>query len=258
LSLESGAPAAGALALLPEAQFSIRGTLAASLGVFGRNLLPFLIIAGAVSLPYFAVQTWVDYRAIQAGLEADAFQGSAELLMLGIQTVTFGVLQAVLTYGTILDLRGARPGIGDSFRGGFAQIGAVMGGAVLYGIMLGFATVLFVIPGILVYLRYWVFIPVLVIEKRSTSESFGRSVTLTAGRRWAILGLATIVFVIEMAIVIGAVMLLPIDSLAANIFVTLLVVLFSTFSSVVAAVGYYHLRAEKEGVIIEDIARVFD
>ncbi|GAB2177083.1 hypothetical protein [Dongia sp. agr-C8] len=250
MSLESTAAA-----LPPEAQFSIRGTLSTSLAVFGRNLLPFLTVAAVVSLPYFLIQTWFDQRAIQAG---DSGLGGEGLLALGLQTMTFGLLQAVLTYGTIQDLRGQPAGIGDCFRGGFAQTGEVLGGALIYGLMLGVATMLFIIPGILVYLRYWVFIPAMVIEKRKTGASFARSVALTAGRRWAILGLAAIVFVSQLAIVIAVILLLPIDSLLANIAVTLLVVLFSTFSSVVAAVGYYHLRAEKEGVLIDDIARVFD
>lgn len=32
----------------------------------------------------------------------------------------------------------------------------------------------------------------------------------------------------------------------------------TAFSSVLVAVGYYYLRAEKEGINADDIARVFD
>jgi hypothetical protein len=33
---------------------------------------------------------------------------------------------------------------------------------------------------------------------------------------------------------------------------------FTAFAGVMVAVGYYYLRAEKEGIIIDDIAKVFD
>ena len=33
---------------------------------------------------------------------------------------------------------------------------------------------------------------------------------------------------------------------------------FTMVTAALAAVGYYYLRAEKEGVVIDDIARVFD
>jgi len=241
-----------------EVQFSIRGTLSTSLAVFGRNLPPFLIISAVVSLPYFALQTWLDYLEAQGEIDPDSAFGSSGLVMIGVQTITFGVLQAVLTYGTIQDLRGQRGGIGDSFRGGFAHLGEVLSGALIYGLLLGLATMLLIIPGVVLYLRWWVFMPAMVIEKLKTGASFDRSAKLTAGRRWAILGLATVVFATQLLLVIAGVLLLPIDSFLAAILVTLIVVLFSTFSSVVAAVGYYHLRAEKEGVIIDDIAKVFD
>lgn len=234
------------------AAFSIRGTLSTSLAVFGRNFVAFLIIAVVVSLPYIVLQTWVDYAA-EAGNAA-----ALSLMMLGIQTVTFGILQAVLTYGTIQDLRGQRAGIADSFRGGFAQSPEVLSGALIYGLLLGLATLLLVIPGLLLYLRWWVFMPAMVVEKLKTGASFDRSVQLTAGRRWAILGLGAIVFAVMFLLLILAIVLLPPDSRGVDIAATLIAVVFNTFSSVVAAVGYYHLRVEKEGVIIDDIAKVFD
>ena len=234
------------------AAFSIRATLSTSLAVFGRNLVPFLIIAVVVSLPYFIVQTWADYAL------AEGATAVPSLIVLGIQTITFGLLQAVLTYGTIQDLRGAPAGIAGSFKGGFAQIHEVLGAALIYGLALGFATMLLIVPGILLYLRWWVFMPAMVIEKKKTGASFDRSAQLTAGRRWAILGLAAIVFGGMFLLLMVAIVALPPDSRVGDILATLVAVLFNTFSSVVAAVGYYHLRVEKEGVIIDDIAKVFD
>jgi hypothetical protein len=237
--------------------FSPGRTLSVSLAVFGRNFVPFLAIALVISLPYLAIQTWFDYEAAQGWPTAGASFGvGSGFVMFGVQTIIFGLIQAVLTYGTIQDLRGQRAGILDCFRGGFARAGEIVSGALMYGVLLALATLLLVIPGIVLYLHWWVFMPVMVVERLKSSESFERSKTLTKGRRWAILGLAAIVFLVQVALAVGLV--LTIQGLVADVMLSLLVVVFTTFSSVVAAVGYYHLRLEKEGVIIDDIAMVFD
>jgi hypothetical protein len=235
--------------------FSPGRTLNASLAIFLRNLLPFLTVTIVISLPYIAVQTWADIAAARA-TEPETGLSPVAIGIFMVQSVTFGFVQAALTYGTVQDLRGQRAGIVDNLRGGLARSGHIATGALQYGLLLGLATLLLIVPGILLYLRWWVFMPAMVIEDLTPSASFERSKELTQGRRWAIFGLSALILVIEIAVMFGLVMLL--EGLGGSIIITVLGVLFTTFSSVVAAVGYYHLRVEKEGVIIDDIAKVFD
>ena len=47
-------------------------------------------------------------------------------------------------------------------------------------------------------------------------------------------------------------------TVAAEILNLVVTLGFTAFASVLSAVGYYYLRAEKEGIVIDDIARVFD
>jgi hypothetical protein len=49
-----------------------------------------------------------------------------------------------------------------------------------------------------------------------------------------------------------------IGAMAQQILNSLIMLFFSAFACVLAAVGYYYLRAEKEGIIIDDLAKVFD
>jgi hypothetical protein len=82
---------------------------------------------------------------------------------------------------------------------------------------------------------------------------------LTKGRRWSILGLVLILFVANLIvsaltralIVNGA----PLGGAVLNVLAALF---FMALSAVLAAVGYYYLRAEKEGVAIDDVVKVFD
>ena len=98
-----------------------------------------------------------------------------------------------------------------------------------------------------------------VVEKTGVLECFGRSRALTAGNRWRILLLLIVVglgqgvinFILQMIGQIGGVWLAVILTLAVSLF-------FIAFNAVLTAVGYYTLRSAKEGIIIDDIARVFD
>ena len=248
-----------ALALQP-GSFSPGRTLSTSLGVLGRNFVPFLIITLIISLPYIAIQTWLDILSAQAAATPRGEPGSltsANYAMVWVQIITFALVQAALTYGTVQDLHGRRASIGDCFGKGLGRSGSIVGGAVKYGFLLGLATLLLIIPGLLLYLRWWVFIPAMVVEDLGSSAAFARSKALTSGRRWAIFGLVALIFVVEMAAIFGSAIVVN-DGVTMSIVVTLIAVLFTTVSSVVAAVGYYHLRVEKEGVLIEDIAAVFD
>jgi len=98
-----------------------------------------------------------------------------------------------------------------------------------------------------------------VIEGTGIGQGFGRSRELTRGHRWGILGLLVLVVVAQwiVAFVLGLVgaLLGPVGAGIINVAVTLF---FAAFSSVMVAVGYYYLRAEKEGIVIDDLARVFD
>ena len=243
-----------ALRLTP---FSPGRTLSVSLSVFARNFLPFLIITLVINLPYIAVQTWLDAAIADAAASGESTRmAGANIAIFFVQTVTFGLVQAALTYGTVQELRGQRASLGDCFRLGLANAGNIVGGALRYGLLLGLATLLLIVPGIILYLRWWVFMPAMVVEKLPPSESFERSKMLTAGRRWALLGLSAAVFVVEIGVFIGVAMV--IEGIVLDIVFTLLGILVTAFSSVIAAVGYYHLRVEKEGAMIDDIAKVFD
>ena len=125
---------------------------------------------------------------------------------------------------------------------------------------IGLATVLFVIPGILVWLAYLLFVPVIVVEKRGIIDSFNRSAFLTKGRRWAVLG-AWLVFGV-VALLVFALLIVVGGLVSLGIVLPLLAyvwqALFTAFSAVMTAVSYYYLRVDKEGVAIDEIAAVFD
>jgi hypothetical protein len=112
---------------------------------------------------------------------------------------------------------------------------------------------------------FWVFVPAIVVENSGIIACFGRSSALTKGRRWSIFGMFALIFVV----LFGAELILmsqvrPEDIMAVarsgwTIWVmSAISVIITAYAAVMTSVGYYYLRAEKEGVVIEDIVKVFD
>jgi MFS family permease len=249
---------------LGSTRFEIGRVISTSLAVFGRNLVPFVILALVIGIPYILVSFWgaispEDIEAIQAsGQLPPGFWGMIIVAVL-IFMLTNALTQSAIVFGTFQDLRGQRASIGECLARGLASMPRVVVAAILasIGIMIG-AFLLFV-PGVILMLMWWVFVPVLVVEGAGIMPSFGRSRELTRGHRWAILGLLFVVGIAQwlVSLVIGLVAGL-LGAFVAELVNLIVMLFFSAFASVMTAVGYFYLRVEKEGIVIDDIARVFD
>jgi hypothetical protein len=248
-------------------RFAIGRALALSFGVLGRNLGPM----AAISLAVTAVQSGVDYM-LSGGTGGDRSNSFTNL-------ISYALITAPVTYATFQDLRGTPGSMGSIFSKSFGIIWRVAGatiGVVLIAIVpalivvvagatVGLSLVLLAaLAGIFVlsiFVVWFVLVPVLVVEDIRFFAGFGRALDLTRGRRWSILGLLLVYGV--MIVAIGAVMLGLVAMFQDSVIVSLVLLIpFSAFYSVIGAilpaVVYYLLRAEKEGVGIDQIAMVFD
>jgi hypothetical protein len=105
----------------------------------------------------------------------------------------------------------------------------------------------------------WVFVPALVIDRAGPIACFKRSLALTKGRRWPVLA---IILILSVANVLASVLTQSLMASAAPMGGAVLNVLaalfFMVLAAVLSAVGYVHLRAEKEGRAIDAVVRTFD
>jgi hypothetical protein len=246
-------------------QFSIGNVLGTSFSVLLRNLASFFIIAIIISIPsilvgrFYAIDPAVSQEYIRQGQLPPGFWSSIGITML-VGILTSSLMSATLVYGTFQDLRGQRASIGDSISRGFSALVPVIIAAIVYAIILTIGFALFFVPGVILLVMLWVYVPAIVIEKKGVGGSLSRSRELTKGRRWAILGLF-IVVVICFAIanwIDGFIFGLIFGPAGAFWATELAQIVFGMFSAVMAAVGYYYLRSDKEGIAIGDIAKVFD
>jgi hypothetical protein len=242
------------LALGTGQPFGIGRVLGISFDVFRRNVGVFLGATFTISAAYIALQTWVDYQATHGSAE-HSFQGGIGI----VQTITFTLVQAALTYGVLQDLRGGRPTVGECFSKGLKLSSRLIWAGVLFSLIILVALVALIVPGLVLFTMWWVYVPVIVVEGETITGSFARSRALTVGHRWGILGLSLLVFVLLVVATVGVAALMSVfaGEFVAEVCATLGAVFGTACSGVVTAVGYYMLRVEKEGVDIEAIAQVF-
>jgi hypothetical protein len=252
-------------------QFSIGRVIGDSFGVLARNIVSFGILSLLISLiALVAGFLFLDTAQLEAAQDDPAaleaamqnFNWWAVALTVLIMIIVNALTQAAIIYGTFQDLRGQKAGIGDCIARGLGSVIPVIIGSILLslGIMIGF--VFLIVPGIILALMWWVYIPAIVVEGKSIIEAFGRSRELTRGRRWHLLGLVIVLIILMIVISVIANLLIVIiasqGGLAGEIISYVFNALLTAYISVLVAVGYYYLRAEKEGIDVNEIARIFD
>jgi hypothetical protein len=178
------------------------------------------------------------------------------------------LLQAAVMKVVVNGARGRPTSFGEALRPAGRKALPLVGLSVLSSLGIGLATILLIIPGIIVAVWWSVAGPVLVTENRGVTDSLSRSKDLTEGYRWPIFGLVAIYLVLTSLIAYGLGPLL--GALGAfgppgpgGVTVNVLVdpisnVLAGVVGAVGAAVLYSHLRRAKEGTGAEELAAVFD
>lgn len=245
--------------------FGIGPVLSTSISVFFRNLVPFLAITALIGIPYILISFWmlstigdIEAAVRTGGVPPSGFFGMVAVSVI-VLLLTNTLSQSAINYGTFQDLRGRKASFSDCLGRGFAMLPRVIVGAILASIAYAIGFMLLVIPGVVLSLMWWVFIPVIIVEGAGIGEAFGRSRDLTRGHRWGILGLLFVVGIVQwiVSMIVGLIgrALGPVGAEVLNLVVILG---FTSFFAVLCTVGYYYLRSEKEGIVIDDIARVFD
>lgn len=207
---------------------------------------------------------------IMAPEDSASATAAAVILYCIVTLAGFAWSQAAIIYCAVRTLRAEPPTIGQAARRALPKIAPVAAVILLGGLAAAAGTLLLVVPGIVLWLMFWVAVPAAVVEGGVVS-ALRRSHELTRGHKWTILGLA---IVLMLAMWLGALVVMAgpmIASVAAAGLVWEFIAMFAQLGAallvqvlawavwgVVVAASYYHLRLAAEGGSGRDIVDVFD
>ena len=242
--------------------FEMGRVVSRTFGVLGANLLPFLLLGALSAAP----------RALMLGGErlyvADPTLAGLLSWPIMILAALIGcVFQAAIMRKAYQSFVGKESSLGDMLGTGLQAMFPLFLLSICVGFMGFLATLLFLIPGLILITRWSVAGPALVVQKLSPFEAMGRSADLTKGRRWAIFGLL-LAYIIALAAIEIALVAVSGASLGAfattmnnNLYALLVLPLLNAFTVPIAAAGttsiYYELRATRGGFGADDTAAVF-
>jgi len=170
------------------------------------------------------------------------------------------ISQAVLAYAMFQDMRGRPVHLGEAVRKGLARFFPILGLAILSSIVIGLASLLLLVPGVMLAVRWAVALPVCVVEGLGPIASMERSAVLTRGHRWKVFAILLLMVII--GALAGWIVAAVFRSLAGPLAGALASFAWTAIWGVlyygVLIMIYHDLRATKEGVDVEQLAAVFD
>lgn len=236
-------------------EFSVGGVIGRAVSIYFQNLTTFIPMSIIAYLPVWIGIVVLGDAAVPE-LESGApagFSGSFLILTLLAMLASYW-LQAALVYGTIATMRGNRASMGETFSRSLGALGAVILLAIVISICVGLGFMLFIVPGIIIAVMFWVAIPAEVVERGGVFASLKRSRELTKGHRWSIFALF-VLLVVLMMVISGALGLIlgQSEGLPGILFQEVLGMFVSGIWAVITAVAYHDLRVIKEGSGAEQI-----
>jgi len=248
-----------------QGEFSVGSALGRGIGIWIKNLPSFLILAVIGYAPALIFAVTRDPKDL-----IEPTMGG-RLLDLALTTIGQSVASAGILYGVIQQLRGQHAGIGESLGVGIKRLLPVIGVGIVVGLATIAGMIALIVPGIIIACMLYVAVPAAVIEKPGLGGALKRSQELTSGYKVQIFGLFLIIFVLSFAatyVLSNAMVPKPdsvtnIDDYLKKIKTFLLAtaglqVVMGSLGAVLNGVVYHDLRAVKEGVATEDLAKVFE
>ena len=189
-------------------RFGISNVLARAWEVLSANFAFFFVIAVLVGIPMMILQLFYDpMEVMRLGLNPAAMQskdGAAyiagynrAMALAYPATLVIGlVCYGVCSLTVFQHLRHERGALGDNFAQALKRFFPLLGASLLLGLGVGAASILLIIPGIMLAVRWAISSQVCVIEKLGPIASLKRSSQLTKGYRWPLFGLGILIAVV--------------------------------------------------------------
>ena len=235
-------------------EFRVGRVLERAAAVLSRNFVPFLIVSAIAAAPS---QLGSLFPTGAAGPHPIAQYATVIGALIGWFLSILA--QAIVVYGAVSDLRGHRVDLAESFKMSLRRFVPLFLATAVVGALAGLGMVALVVPGVILFIMFYVVPPVCLIEQRGVWASIGRSAELTKGHRWKIFGLVLLLALAGAVLggVVGGALGVLKNPAITFVGMTLVNGAAAAFGAVLTAVAYHDLRVAKEGIDVEQVAAVF-
>lgn len=206
--------------------------LDAAFGIYGRRPLLFMLLTGIVLVPYGVVVVLLsEPKHVPAATEFILVLADLALVNLFIATLE---MQALIDLG-----EGRRPQIRDVIMRSLKVVAVVAAADIVAGLCEIVGLIFFVVPGVLAAVRFAVAAPVAATENVTWPEAIRRSLLLTRGNFWRVLGVLAIQAVLTylVALILGS------SALPADVVGAVLALVAQSFGTLLVSLLYFDLRA---------------
>jgi hypothetical protein len=224
-----------------------------ALGVYGRNLPAFLVIAAAIVVPVNLIVSGIGLKQLTAAYDQSPAVSETVVSALVSFLVTVPLITATCIYALRRLAAGEPPGTGGSLTDGLEAFAPVFLAVVLAAAGIAAGLLLFIVPGIYLAVR-WYFVPqAVVVEGRRGPAALAASGSVVQGFWWRAFG---IVLLANLAATLPSVVLLaPFMALAKSVDreiwnlvgQALAQTLTTPFVALVSTLLWYDLRARRLG-----------
>jgi len=256
----TGAPALPGVAPVPRVDFRVGDVLRRSFRIWFRNYVPFTALSVVLAAPFLLFSIYL--RRTAPG--DDQTRLLVSLLQMTQLTIEGFLLTGAFTYAVFRQLRGQPAGLSRCVSIAVSRLLPMLGVSLLTLLALIGGCILFCVPGLIALAALWVTVPVSVVERQGLFNTLQRSIDLTRGARFPILGLVLLIVsclgTVSLAtqIVFGGSLTDPAAEERRTIVAGLVHALLGAFYPVANAVTYHDLRVAKEGVGTDELLRVFE
>ncbi|HEX5137194.1 MAG TPA: hypothetical protein VFY93_09490 [Planctomycetota bacterium] len=256
-------------------RLGVGSVLGRSFHVWGRNVVSFSLLYAFVFAPLIVYGILAFPRPPRG---AGAFLWYVTVLWFGWCLLWF-VAPLALIHGVLQELQGDRATLLGCLRVYLTRIFPAIGGGLLVGTRAFVAAVIGAVPAwflrkaglsedwaaptvlllpILVGCTYWVAVPVAAAERRGPLASMRRAAELTRGSRLAIFLVVLVTSIVQFCPFLIARLVAPRGHNPIIGWTAIfLVVVLGSCGAVATTVAYHDLRTARDGVGVEDLARVF-
>jgi len=144
------------------------------------------------------------------------------------------------------------------------HLGALAGASILIAIGVGIGFLLLIIPGLILLVSWALAVPAIVVEDLGATEGIGRSWKLVSGRRWSILGVFIVLYIILFVVaalvglVLNGLLFSGLSDRSGVLATGLINTATQIFTAPLLAIGitvvYFDERVRKEGFDLELLA----